>query len=234
MVAILARKTMFWTSGFRGLKRETSMRPTALRLATFAVLFSLSWNGSAHAQTRMPPLPADRMTEAQKKAAAEFEAARGTLSGPWAVILRSPEMINRARGLSDYLRFNSSLPPRLSEFVILITAREWTQQYEWNAHQPLAMKGGLNPEIAKAVAEGRRPEKMADDEAALYDFCIELHRNHSVSDATYARALAKFGEQGVVDAVGLSGWYTLVAMVLNTARTPLPPDAAPALAPFPR
>jgi 4-carboxymuconolactone decarboxylase len=207
---------------------------TTFRVAVFAVLLSFSSIGSAHAQTRMPPLPADRLTEAQKKAAAEFEAARGTLSGPWAVILRSPEMINRARSLSDYLRFNSSLPPRLSEFVILITAREWTQQYEWNAHHSLAMKGGLNPEIAKAVAEGRRPEKMADDEAALYDFCIELNRNRSVSDATYARALAKFGEQGVVDAIGLSGWYTLVAMVLNTARTPLPADAAPALAPFPR
>ena len=210
------------------------MQLTAVRFAIFAVLLSFLSNGSADAQTRMPPLPADRMTEAQKKAAAEFEAARGTLSGPWAVILRSPEMINRARGLSDYLRFNSSLPPRLSEFVILITAREWTQQYEWNAHHSLAMKGGLNPEIAKAVAEGRRPEKMADDEAALYDFCIELHRNRSVSDATYARAVAKFGEQGVVDAIGLSGWYTLVAMVLNTARTPLPADAAPALPTFPR
>jgi 4-carboxymuconolactone decarboxylase len=211
-----------------------TMLLTASRLALFAVLLSFSPNGSAHAQTRMPPLPADKMTEAQKKAAAEFEAARGALSGPWAVILRSPEMINRARGLSDYLRFNSSLPPRLSEFIILITAREWTQQYEWNAHHSLAMKGGLNPEIAKAVAEGRRPEKMADDEAALYDFCIELHRNRSVSDATYARAVAKFGEQGVVDAIGLSGWYTLVAMVLNTARVPLPADAKPALAPFPR
>jgi 4-carboxymuconolactone decarboxylase len=207
---------------------------TTLRLAIFAVLFSLSSNVSVLAQARMPPLPADKLTEAQKKAAAEFEAARGALSGPWAVILRSPEMINRARGLSDYLRFNSSLPPRLSEFIILITAREWTQQYEWNAHHSLAMKGGLNPEIAKAVAEGRRPEKMADDEAALYDFCIELHRNRSVSDATYARAVAKFGEQGVVDAIGLSGWYTLVAMVLNTARVPLPAGAAPALAPFPR
>jgi 4-carboxymuconolactone decarboxylase len=207
---------------------------TTRRLVVFAVLFLFSFTPNASAQNRMLPIPADRMTEAQKKAAAEFEAARGTLSGPWAVILRSPEMINRARSLSDYLRFNSSLPPRLSEFVILITAREWTQQYEWNAHHPLAVKGGLNPEIAKAVADGRRPEKMADDEAALYDFCIELNRHRSVSDATYARALAKFGEQGLVDAIGLSGWYTLVAMVLNTARTPLPADAAPALAPFPR
>lgn len=210
------------------------MPSTTFRLATFVVLLSFSSNGSADAQNRMPPLPVDKMTEAQKKAAAEFEAARGPLSGPWAVILRSPEMINRARGLSDYLRFNSSLPARLSEFVILITAREWAQQHEWNAHHSLAMKGGLSPEIARAVAEGRRPDKMADDEAALYDFCIELHRNRSVSDATYARAVAKFGEQGVVDAIGLSGWYTLVAMVLNTARTPLPAGAAPALAPFPR
>jgi 4-carboxymuconolactone decarboxylase len=143
-------------------------------------------------------------------------------------------MINRARGLSDYLRFKSSLPPRLSEFVILITAREWTQQYEWNAHHALALKGGLKPEIANAVAEGRRPENMADDEAALYDFCIELHRNRSVSDPTYARALAKFGEQGVVDAIGLTGWYTLVAMTLNTARTPLPAGAPPPLMAFPR
>jgi len=207
---------------------------TTRRLAVFAVLLLFSFTTNASAQNRMLPIPTDRMTAAQKKAAAEFEAARGALSGPWAVILRSPEMINRARSLSDYLRFNSSLPPRLSEFVILITAREWTQQYEWNAHHPLAVKGGLNPEIAKAVADGRRPEKMADDEAALYDFCIELNRNRSVSDATYARALAKFGEQGLVDAIGLSGWYTLVAMVLNTARTPLPADAVSALAPFPR
>jgi 4-carboxymuconolactone decarboxylase len=206
---------------------------TTLRLVVFVAL-SLSLNGAAAAQDRMPPIPKERMTDAQKKAAAEFEAARGTLGGPWAVILRSPDMINRARALSDYLRFNSSLPPRLSEFVILITAREWEQQYEWNAHQPLAVKGGLHPEIAKAVAEGRRPDKMADDEAALYDFCIELHRNRSVSDATYARAVAKFGEQGVVDAIGLSGWYSLVAMVLNTARTPLPAGATPGLAPFPR
>ena len=207
---------------------------TTRRLARFAVLLLFAFTTSASAQNRMLPIPADKMTAAQKKAAAEFEAARGTLSGPWAVILRSPEMINRARSLSDYLRFNSSLPPRLSEFVILITAREWTQQYEWNAHHPLAVKGGLNPEIAKAVADGRRPEKMADDEAALYDFCIELNRNRSVSDATYARALAKFGEQGLVDAIGLSGWYTLVAMVLNTAQVPVPAGVTPPLAPFPR
>ena len=142
-------------------------------------------------------------------------AARGPLTGPWIALLRSPEIVNRARALSDYLRFNSSLPPRLSELVILITARQWAQPYEWNAHQTLALKGGLNPDIAVAVAEGRRPHQMAEDEEAVYDFCTELHGNHSVSDATYARALSQFGERGIIDMIGLSGYYTMISMVLN-------------------
>ena len=189
---------------------------------------------SAQAQDRMPPIPDQEMTEAQKEAVEEFRAARGDPGGPWAVILRSPELLNRLRGVSDYLRFNSSLAPRLSEFVILITAREWSQNYEWAAHHPLALEGGLSPAIAAAVADGRRPDEMAADEAALYDFCTALHRDGRVSDATYARALAEFGEQGIVDMVGLSGYYTLIAMVLNTARTPLRPDVTPGLEPFSR
>jgi 4-carboxymuconolactone decarboxylase len=135
--------------------------------------------------------------------------------------------------VSDYLRFNSSLPPRLSEFVILLTAREWSQNYEWAAHHRLAMEGGLHPDIAAAVADGRRPDSMAADEEALYDFCTALHRDGRVSDAVYARAVAEFGEQGVVDMVGLSGYYSLIAMVLNTARVPLAPNATPGLEPFP-
>ena len=181
----------------------------------------------------MPPIPADKMTEAQKKAAAEFSAARGTLTGPWVALLRSPEVVNRARALSDYLRFNSALPPRLSELVILITARQWTQQYEWNAHHVLALKGGLNPEIAKAVAEGRRPQHMAEDEEVVYDFCVELHRNRSVSDGTYARALSKFGEQGIIDMIGLNGYYTFNAMMMNVARTKVDMDNVPLLQRFP-
>jgi 4-carboxymuconolactone decarboxylase len=194
-----------------------------------AVALAVSFGMPVDAQDRMPPIPVERMTDAQKKALEEFVGVRGQLTGPWIPLMRSPELLNRARALSDYLRFKSSLPPRLSEFAILITAREWSQQYEWTVHHPLAMKGGLAPEIAKAVAEGRRPEGMAEDEAALYDFCIELQRTRSVSDATYARALAAVGEQGIIDAVGLSGWYTLVAMTLNTARTPLPPGVEPPL-----
>lgn len=209
-------------------------RPRKSGLAVLAVVLSFSFCMSAEAQDRMPPIPADKMTDAQKKAVAEFTAVRGALTGPFVVLLRSPEVVNRARALSDYLRFKSVLPPRLSELVILITARQWTQQYEWEAHYPLALKGGLSPEIAKAIAEGRRPQHMAEDEEAAYDFCLELHRNHSVSDTTYARALSKFGEQGIIDMTGLNGYYTLIAMVLNTARTPLPAGATPALAPFPR
>ena len=197
-------------------------------LLAFALSFSV-W-ATVYAQERMAPIPAAKMTEAQKKAAEEFTAARGTLSGPWAVLLRSPELVNRTRPLSDYLRFNSVLPARLSEFVILVTAREWAQKYEWNAHYPLALKGGLNPEIAKAVSEGRRPDHMAEDEEIAYDMCTELDSNHGVSDATYARALSKFGEQGIVDIVSLHGYYTLIAMVLNTARTPLPAGATSGLA----
>jgi 4-carboxymuconolactone decarboxylase len=200
------------------------------QIVMFISLFSLS----AQAQNRMPPIPDEEMTEAQKEAVEEFRSARGEPRGPWSVILRSPELLNRLRGVSDYLRFNSSLPPRLSEFVILLTAREWTQNYEWAAHHRLAMEGGLSPDIASAVADGRRPEGMADDEAALYDFCTALHRDGRVSDAAYARALDEFGEQGIVEMVGLSGYYTLIAMVLNTARIPLAADATPALEPFSR
>ena len=149
-----------------------------------ACVLSLVFCMNAQAQDRMPPIPAEKMSEAQKKAVAEYTAARGALTGPWVAILRSPDMLNRARALSDYVRFNSSLPPRLSEFVILITAREWAQPYEWNAHHTLALKGGLNPDIAVAVAEGRRPPQMAEDEEAVYDFCTELHGNHRVERRT--------------------------------------------------
>lgn len=190
--------------------------------------------GQANAD-RLPPIPVDQRTAAQREAAEAFKVARGTeISGPFQPLLRSPELMTRTRAMGDYLRFKSALPPRLSEFVILMTAREWTQQYEWNAHYPIAIEAGLRPEVAQAVAEGRRPVAMAADEAALYDFCQELHRDQSVSDATYARAVATFGEQAVVDAVGISGYYTMLAMVLNTARTPAPDTGSPTLRPMRR
>lgn len=207
----------------------------SVRASVAAVVMVLACGLAVDAQDRMPPIPAEQLTEAQRKAAEEFRAARGTaLGGPFVPLLRSPEVMTRARAMGDYLRFKSVLPPRLSEFVILMTAREWSQQYEWNAHHQLAIKAGLNPEIADAIAAGRRPTQMAEDEEILYDFCLELQRNKGVSDATYRRIVAKFGEQGVIDTTGIVGYYTLLAMVLNTARTPLPPGAAPQLPLFPR
>ncbi len=206
------------------------------RLLLTLLVLGLAPGVRVAAQNRMPPIPPEKMTEAQKKAVAEFAAARGTadISGPFAPLLRSPEVMSRARAMGDYLRYKSVLPQKLSELVILITARHWTQQYEWNAHYAIAMKAGLSPEIGKAIAEGRRPERMAADEEVLYDFCTELHRNQSISDATYARLVSRFGEQGVIDTIGITGYYSLLAMVLNTARVPVGAGGAPPLAPFPQ
>jgi 4-carboxymuconolactone decarboxylase len=174
------------------------------------------------------------MTEPQKKAAAEFAAARNSApAGPFGVLLRVPELMDLGFRWRQHVQSRSALDQRLTEFVILMSARNWTQQYEWNAHRPAAIKAGLKPEIVAAVAEGRRPAQMAEDEAILYDLCMELQRNHSVSDATYARALAKFGEAGIVETASIAGYYTLLAMVMNTARTPLPAGTKPPLAAFP-
>jgi 4-carboxymuconolactone decarboxylase len=190
--------------------------------------------GGAEAD-RMPPIAADKLTAAQQAAVAEFKAARSAeISGPFVPLLRSPEALSRVRALGDYMRFRSALPPRLSEFVILLTARQWTQQYEWSAHEPIARQAGLNPAIIAAVAEGRRPERMAEDEEILYTLLDELRQTHAVTDTTYARGVKAFGEQGVIDALGITGYYTLLAMVMNTARTPLPPGAKPQLQPLPR
>jgi 4-carboxymuconolactone decarboxylase len=184
---------------------------------------------------RLPPIAEAQLTPEQRDAIVQFKTARGAeVTGPFQPLLRSPELMTRTRAMGDYLRYKSALPPRLSEFVILMTAREWTQQYEWNAHYPIALKAGVKPEVANAIAEGRRPSSMTDDEAALYDLCQELDRHKSVADGTYARALKLFGEKGVVDAIGIHGYYTLLAMVLNTARTPAGEGPSPTLKPLPQ
>ena len=204
------------------------------RTMRLMVILALLSCAPLRAQDRMPPIPADKMTEAQTKAAAEFAAARNSApTGPFGVLLRVPELMDLAFKWRQHVQSRSALDQRLTEFVILISARHWTQQYEWNAHQPAAIKAGLKPEIVAAVADGRRPAQMAEDEAVLYDVCLELQRNHSVSDATYARALAKVGEAGIVETASIAGYYTLLAMVMNTARTPLPAGAKPPLVAFP-
>jgi 4-carboxymuconolactone decarboxylase len=198
-------------------------------------LLAIGLGGLAIAQERMPEIQTDKMTETQKKAVDEFVAGRGTPPvGPFIPLLRSPEVMLRAKAMGDYLRFKSVLPPKLSEFAILITAREWTQQYEWGIHSTIAVKAGLSAEIVKAVAEGTRPSGMSEDETIVYAFCTELHHNKSVSDAIYSQALAKFGEQGIIDLVSINGYYTFLAMVMNVARTPPQKGSEPALVAFPR
>ncbi len=183
----------------------------------------------------MPPLPREAMTDAQREAADAFAADRHTpVFGPFAQLLRSPKFMLTANAMGQYLRYNSVLPPRISELVILITAREWTQQVEWSIHRPIAEKGGVDPAAIAAIAEGRRPDGLPDDQALAYDFTTELQRTKSVSDATYARALARFGEQGAVDLAGIYGYYTLLAANMNMARTALPEGVALPLAPLPR
>lgn len=184
-------------------------------------------------QERFPALNDDQMTEAQKKASKEFAEGRGyAVRGPFAVLLRSPEVMLRAKAMGDYLRFKSSIPPHLNEFAICITARFWGQNYEWHAHRPLAEKAGLKAEVADAIAEGRRPRGMSEDEEIIYDYSTELHVHRSVSDATFKRALDRFGEQGVIDLTAVNGYYTFIAMALNVGRVALPAGATPGLKPL--
>lgn len=142
--------------------------------------------------------------------------------GPFNAWLRSPLLGERLQKVGEYIRFNSSLPQHLNELAILVTARYWTSQYEWYAHLILALKAGLDPKIAATLAQNKRPAKMKKDEAAVYDFCTQLHRKKNVSDAVYQRAVALFGEQGVMDLIGACGYYTAVSMTLNVARVALP------------
>lgn len=182
---------------------------------------------------RMPEISTERQTDAQKKASAEFLAGRGTpVFGPFVPLLRSPEVMLRAKAMGDYLRYKTSVPQKLNEFAILLTARHWSQRYEWAIHQPLALKAGLSAEVASAVAEGRRPARLDEGEQLVYDFVTELLNHQAVADATYQAAVRRFGEQGTIDLVAVCGYYVFIAMVLNVARTALPRNATATLDPF--
>jgi len=184
---------------------------------------------------RMPIIPVERMTEAQRKAHDEIVSGpRGALYGPFVPLLRSPDLMRRVQQTGEYLRYRNSLPRRLSEFAILITARYWTQQVEWSIHCPVALAEGLRPELAEAIAQGRRPSGMSEDEETVYEFCRELRENRCLSDRCYERAKASFGEQGIVDLVGLIGYYSWMAMLMNVARTVPPVESGTAsLKPLP-
>jgi 4-carboxymuconolactone decarboxylase len=183
----------------------------------------------------MPPIPAERMTPAQREVAQELVAGRrGAVIGPFIPALRSPELTRRLQKVGEYLRYEPALAPRLREMVILLTARQWTQDFEWDVHAPLAETEGLARHIIDGIAAGRRPSPMAHEEALVHDFFWELQRTCAISDETYAASIAAFGEQGVVDLVGLVGYYTTLAMLMNVARTPMPPDRPTVLRSLPR
>ena len=183
---------------------------------------------------RFPPLSLEAMTPAQREVAEAIASGpRGGLRGPFQAWLRSPETAQRLQKVGEYLRFSSSVPPRLNELAILITARAWDAQFEWYAHHRLALEAGLDPAVAADIAAGRRPEPMRADEAVVYDFCTELRGTRNVSDATLARALDLLGEQGVIELIGVSGYYDTVSMTLNVAEVPLPDGVDLPLKPLP-
>jgi len=177
---------------------------------------------------RMPPLALSEMDAAQRQAAEALAAGpRGGVKGPFIPLLRSPELMDRLQKVGEYLRFKSALEPRISEFLMLVVSRHWTQQFEWAVHAPLALKAGVKPQTLQSLAAGRRPVAMATDEALAYDFFSELAMNKGVSDATYREAVEQFGEQGVIDLLGLAGYFTTMSMVLNVAHTPAPAGLEP-------
>ncbi|ADJ63820.1 carboxymuconolactone decarboxylase family protein [Herbaspirillum seropedicae] len=193
---------------------------------TMTIASTLLAGSLAQAADRLPVIPPEQYTPEQKQAADEFLAARKVpVFGPFEPLMHSPQVMTQARAMGDYLRYHSAIGNTLSELVILITAREWTQDYEWYVHYPIAIKAGIKPEIAAAIADGRRPEGMSEEETIVYDFSIELHRNKRVSDQTFARAEKRFGKKGVVDLTGVNSYYTLLAMQMNAAQYQAPKDA---------
>lgn len=183
---------------------------------------------------RFAPLTYQTMTPAQKKMFENLiSGERRGAAGPFNVLLRSPEMGDLAQQFGASMRFHSSIPGKLNELAIIITARHWTSHYEWNAHRRAARNAGLNEAIITAIATGKRPTGMDADEEAVYNFCSELLTTKQVSDKTFQATKDKFGERGIVDLIGVTGYYQLVSMLLNTDRYPLPDGVAVELKPLP-
>lgn len=179
---------------------------------------------------RLPPLAPERWTPEQRRQAEEIiNGPRGGLISPFVPMLRSPELMAHAQRMGEYLRYRSAIGLQLSELAILIVARHWTQQVEWAIHAPIALREGIAEATVAAIARGEPPSGLPADQQAVYDFSTELLREQQVSDATWQRAVAAFGEQGVVDLVGINGYYGFLAMLMNAARTPAPTSKVPPL-----
>ena len=185
--------------------------------------------------TRMLPIPPDRMTAEQRRVHDQIVAGpRGYVAGPFAVLLRSPEVADRVQELGAFLRFHISLAPRLKELAILMVARLWSCQYEWRAHELHARKSDLDPALIEAIRLGRLPIFNDGEEEAVHDLTQALVRDHVVGDAVYGRCVESFGEATVVELVTLIGYYALIAQTINAfevalpdgVEAPLPPLAA--------
>jgi 4-carboxymuconolactone decarboxylase len=182
---------------------------------------------------RFKPLQWDQMTPEQKKMMENLVSGpRRGAGGPFNVLLRSPKMGDLVQQFGAEMRFSSSLPRKLNEMAIIIVGRHWTSQYEWYAHRTAAAQAGLNESIIQAIAAGKKPASMDADETIIYNFAIELLNTRQVSDPVYNAVKNRFGEQGVVDLIGVMGYYQLVSMLLNVDRYPLPAGVKPELQPL--
>ena len=182
---------------------------------------------------RFPAIPPEQMNAAQREVAAAIAGGpRGAVRGPFLALLHHPPLAMRLQALGEHLRFGTGLPQSLVELLILVTARHWTCQYEFFAHARIARNEGLPEAVIAAIAEGRRPEMMDADQTMVHDFALAVHRDGEPGEALYTAAEARFGKAGVLDLLALAGYYTLLAMVLNTARPALPDGAAPPLKPL--
>lgn len=175
---------------------------------------------------RLGEIDPARLSDEQRRVAEQIQSGpRGGLAGPFWPWLRSPELADRAQKLGEFVRFETSLPPRLFELAVLVTAHHWKAQFEWHAHAALARKAGLDDDVIDAIHAGGRPRSAKADEAAVYEFATELYARRRVSDVTYAAAQAQIGERGVVELVGVLGYYALVSMTLNVFGIEVPPGA---------
>jgi 4-carboxymuconolactone decarboxylase len=181
---------------------------------------------------RFAPLSLDRLSPEQKRITDRMlSGARKRIAGPWNGLLRSPRVADPVEQLGEYVRFHSSIPYRLYEFTVLVVARHLTAQYPWSVHYAPAIKAGIDPRVVEQIAAGKRPSSgMQEDETVVYDFCTELLERHDVSDDTYNAMTARFGEQGVIDLIGIIGYYNLISLVMIADRFP-PQAGAPVLSP---
>lgn len=179
---------------------------------------------------RLQPPTLEQMTPEQRAVHDDIVSGpRGKLQGPLAVWLTSPELADKAQRLGRFCRFETSLPTQLSELAILVTGRFWGAEFEWWAHKRIGLEAGLDPQLVEAVRQRRVPEFAGDDQRIVYDVATQLHRDHRISDRTYSEAVELLGETGVVDLVGILGYYTLISMTLNAFQVPLPAGAEPEL-----